>query len=186
MTDKDTHFWSEEVGFFNPHLNTKNYELSDIIDADEKIYFHDVHLFIDFFKNVTHIKTDDVMCWNLNKCLCDIAQNWYIVQLLVIERDYIQEDQEVEHWKEMLFWWFKCTQSNVMKVLELEHYTIQNIQNNCESSEFVLNVICYAKNTDMIDISAQLTWVWNCLDSSLQESIWWSSVLTMISHSSRI
>ena len=57
----------------------------------------------------------------------------------------------------MLFHHFKCTQSNVMKVLETEHYTIQNIQNNCESSEFVLNVICYAKNTDMINISAQLT-----------------------------
>ena len=180
LTDKDTHFQSEEIGLFNSHLNTKNYESDNIIDADEKIYFCDVHLFIDFFRNVTHIKTDNVVCWNLNKCLCDIAQNWYIAQLSVIERDYIWEGQEVEHWEEMLFQWFKCTQSNVMKVLKTECYTIQNIQNNHESSKFVLNVIHHAKNADMIAISAQLTWVWNHFDFSLQESIWWFSVLTTV------
>ena len=171
QTDENTCFCSEEMSFFNPHLDAKDYESNDIINVDEKIYFCDVHLFIDSFENIVHIKTDEVICHNLNKCLCDITQNWYIDQLLVIEHEYIWEDHRIEWWEEMLFQQFKWTQSNAMKTLEVKHYTIQNIQNNHESSEFVLNVIWHAKNAEMINVSAQLTWIWNCLNISFHKSI---------------
>lgn len=48
--DNDTRFRPEEVGFFNPHLDTKDYGPGDIVDAGGKTYFRDVHLFIDFFR----------------------------------------------------------------------------------------------------------------------------------------
>ena len=180
-TDEDTCFCSEEVNFFNSYLNTKDYESGDIINAREKIYFCDIYLFIDFFKNITHIKTDEVVHYNLNKCLCSIAQNWYIEQLSAMEHNYIWEGQGVEHWEEMLFQHFKWTQFNAMKMLKTECYTIQNIHNNCELSGFILNVIQHAKNADMINVFIQLTWVWNYLDSSLHESIWWSSAMFTMS-----
>ena len=56
----------------------------------------------------------------------------------------------------MLFQQFKCTQLNTMKTLETEQYTIQNVQNNYELSEFVFNVIHHVKNTSMTETSAQL------------------------------
>ena len=159
--NEDNQFCLKEIGFFNPHLDTKNYSPDDIVDVDEKIYFCDVHLFINFFKNVTHTKADSVVCWNLNKCLCDIVQNWYIGQLSAIECEYIWEGHGVEHWEEMLFQWFKHTQLNAMKMLKTECYIIQNVQNNHEPLGFVFNVICHAKNTNMTNTSTQLMWVWN-------------------------
>ena len=95
--NNNIHFQSEEIDFFNSHLNIKNYRSDDIINIKEKIYFYDIHLFINFVKNVTHIKTDDVIQQSLNKCLCDIAQNWYIKQLLAIEHDYIHKELNVKH-----------------------------------------------------------------------------------------
>ena len=41
-------------------------------------------------------------------------------------------------------------------MLKMKQYIIQNIQNNQEFSNFVLNIICHAKNTDMINTSVQL------------------------------
>ena len=41
-TDEDICFHSEEVSFFNFHLNTKDYRFGDIINVKEKIYFHDI------------------------------------------------------------------------------------------------------------------------------------------------
>ena len=140
-TDKDIYFCSEEVSFFNFYLDAKNYEFDDIVDAEEKIYFYDIYLFINFFKNVIYIKTDEVVCCNFNKYLCSIAQNWYIKQLSAMKCNYIWEDQEVKHWEEMLFQCFKWTQFNVMKMLKTECYIIQNICNNCELFNFILNVI---------------------------------------------
>lgn len=65
----------------------------------------------------------------------------------------------MERWEEMLFRRFKRTQSNAMKALETERYTIQDVRNNHEPSGFVLNVIRHAKDAGMADTSAQLTWV---------------------------
>ena len=152
----NTQFCSEKVGFFNLHLDVKNYGIDNIIDINNKIYFQDVHLFIDSFKNIVHIKIEKVVHCNLNKCLWDIAQDWYISQLSVIERKYIWKEQSMKHWEEMLFWWFKCTQLNAMKMLEMKQYIIQNVQNNQELSDFILNIICHAKNVNMINTSAQL------------------------------
>ena len=67
--DNNTCFQPEEVGFFNYQLDTKDYGSGDIIDAGGKIYFCNVHLFIDFFKNVARTKADGVIHRNLNKCL---------------------------------------------------------------------------------------------------------------------
>ena len=61
LTDEDNYFWFKKVKFFNSHLNIKNYDFSNIINADEKIYFYNIHLFIDFFKDITHTKTDRVV-----------------------------------------------------------------------------------------------------------------------------
>ena len=62
-------------------------------------------------------------------------------------------------------------QSNVMKTFKIKWYIIQNVQNNCESFRFVLNVIHYIKNISMMETSAQLTWMWNCLNVSLYKNI---------------
>ena len=158
-TNEDIHFHFEEVNFFNSHLDAKNYESDDIIDAEKKIYFYDIHLFINFFKNVIHIKTDEVIHHNFNKCLHSIAQNWYIRQLLAIEDNYIWKDQDIECWEKMLFHHFKWIQFNAMKELKTEWYIIQDVKNNQELLSFVLNVICHIKNADMINISAQLIWI---------------------------
>lgn len=167
----DKCFHSEEVGFFNPHLDSKNYRTEDIIDVSEKTYFWDVHLFIDLFKDVTHIKAEGVVCQNLNKCLQGVAQNWYIDQLSEIEQDHVCEEPEIEHWEKWLFKQFKCTQSSALKALKLKRYTIQDTQNNCKTSDFVLNVIQHTKDAGMNSTSAQLIWAWNCLNSSLHKSI---------------
>ncbi len=167
----DKHFWSEEIGFFSPHLDVKNYGPSDIIDISEKTYFQDVHLFIDSFKDVAHTKANEVVRRNLNKCLWGVAQDWYIGQLLLMEQDHIQEENRVEQWEERLFKQFKCTQSSALRALETEWYTIQNVQSNRETSVFILNVVWYTKDAGMKETSAQLTWAWNWLDSSLCESI---------------
>ena len=164
-------FHSEEVNFFNSHLDIKNYSINNIVDIDSKIYFQDVHLFIDSFKNIAHIKAEKVVHQNLNKCLQNIVQDWYIDQLSFIEREYIWKEQDMKHWKEMLFQQFKHTQSNMMKMLETEWYIIQNMQNNHELFRFVLNVIHHIKNTDMMETSAQLMWMWNHLNVSLHEDI---------------
>lgn len=47
----------------------KDYEAENIINISEKTYFCNIHLFIDFFKDMISIKTDDVIQQNLNKCL---------------------------------------------------------------------------------------------------------------------
>jgi len=57
---EDKQFCSEKTDFSNSYLN-KKYEFNDIININEKIYFCDVHLFIDSFKDVIQIKTEDMI-----------------------------------------------------------------------------------------------------------------------------
>lgn len=165
---EDRHFRPEEVGFFNPHLDSKDYGSGDIVDVSGKTYFRDVHLFIDSFKDVARTKAEGVVRRNLNKCLRGVAQDWYIGQLSEIERDHIREGPGVERWEKRLFERFKRTQSSALKALESERYTIQDARNNRETSGFVLNVIRHAKDAGMDSTSAQLTWAWNRLDPSLR------------------
>ena len=81
----DSRLRPEEVGFFNPHLDTKDY------DTGGTTYFRAVHFSINSFKDVARSSSR-----NLNKRLRGIAQDWYIGQLSSIEREYIREGHGVE------------------------------------------------------------------------------------------
>lgn len=46
-----------------------------------KTYYRSIHLFIDAFKDVDDSKEEGIVRKNLNKCLQEAAQEWYIKQL---------------------------------------------------------------------------------------------------------
>lgn len=171
FNQKNNKFRSEEIDFFNSHLKTREANSDDIIELSDKIYYRSVHLFIDALKNVDNFKVFELVRRNLNKCLKDISQKWYIAQLIDVKREYVRKESEIERWEMLLLRCFKKTQSFALKALEEKRYTISDARNDKETFEFVTNIVRHVREADIITIFAQLIWAWNRIDSDLRDFI---------------
>ena len=67
-----------EIEFFDLHYDDKiATTVSTIEHVDKNIYFRDVHVFIKRVKNMTTIKSAEMMRKNLYFCLRNVALEWY-------------------------------------------------------------------------------------------------------------
>lgn len=97
--------------FFDLQLKTnEKFIKGDIVNVGSKTYYCNVHAFVDAFKDLEQCKSLGLICRNLNKCFCDVAQELYIRQLTNMEREYIKEGHGVDKWKYILLRPFKKTQ----------------------------------------------------------------------------
>lgn len=46
----------------------------DIVNVGSKTYYRNVQMFVDAFKDLEQCKSLGLICQNLNKCFCDVAQ----------------------------------------------------------------------------------------------------------------
>ena len=165
----DTRFNPEELGFFDPQLETNEKLMEgDIVNVGSKTYYRNVHMFVDAFKDLEQCKSSGLVRRNLNKCLRGVAQEWYIGQLTDMEREYIKEGHGVDRWKRMLLRRFKKTQSSALKALEAESYSLSDIRSGRHTSSYVTTVIRAARDAGLEEVSAQLTWAWNKIDPDLR------------------
>ena len=98
-------------------------------------------MFVDAFKDLEQCKSSGLVRRNLNKCLCSVAQEWYIGQLTEIEREYIKDGHGVDRWERMLLRRFKKTQSFALKAFEAESYSLADVRSRRHTSSYVTTVI---------------------------------------------
>lgn len=138
----NTRFNLEELRFFDPQLEINEKLMKgDIVNVGSKTYYRNIHIFVDAFKDLKQCKSLGLVRWNLNKCFCGIPQEWYIRQLIDMEREYIKKGHGVNRWKRILLQRFKKTQSFALKALKAESYSLSDICSGRHTSSYVTIVI---------------------------------------------
>lgn len=78
---KNTNFRPENIGFFDPYLNTSEYGEGDICKKGGKTYFRSVHLFLDSVRDYASLNSAKETRRQLSKCLRGTAAVWFMHQL---------------------------------------------------------------------------------------------------------
>ena len=175
VADVDTRdkrkFSPEEIGYFNPYLDEKEYGAGDVVSKGNKIYYRSVHLFIDAFKYATLDLSSELVRRNLHKCLQGGAATWFIHLLTDDERMELRGGRGVERWEKKLFQKFKTRSTVAYARLEAERYGPEEVRKDRPVADFVMNVVRWAKEADITDPHAQLSMAWNKLDPRFQNNV---------------
>jgi len=67
-----TSFKIEELGFFDPELPIE-YGLEDVIRTDKNMIYRSVHLFVQRVTDMTNIKNDKIVSYNLSLYLREVT-----------------------------------------------------------------------------------------------------------------
>ncbi len=162
---------SDEVGYFNPHLDAAM-GTGDIVQSGKDTYYRNVYLFIDRIRDAASVRGGDVVRANLSTCLRGSAQEWYSFELTQLERDALRGlgegvDQRIQALEKR----FKPSILISMTALTSEKYSLADARNRREPASFVQPIIRHAKGAGFDSVKAQLTYAWNQIDVKLKRDI---------------
>ena len=165
-TEPQVTWKSEEIGFFDPHLDV-SYGVGDLVSVRKNIYYCDMHLFVAQVANIARICGSELVAQNLHICLCETALQWYaaldLLQQISLEVSY-------DAWISSLTDQFKVTEFRVMKSLLASSFIIDNVKNGCNFQEYVQALVCDSKSAELFT-QQQLLFAWCQLDPALMRDI---------------
>jgi len=81
-----TSFKAEELGFFDSEFPIE-YGSGDVIKTSKNTIYRNFHLFVQRITDITNIKGDKIVNYNLPLCLRGAALEWYSGQLTMLEKE---------------------------------------------------------------------------------------------------
>ena len=117
------------------------------------------------------IKSTHLIYISLYICLCDSAQQWYVIKLSDLQQNSLHEDLSIKNWVQTLMTQFKQSEQVILDVLLALQFILDDLWNNHNSlTAYVQAMIQNRKNTDLLMLN-QLSLIWNKLNSKLQHDI---------------
>ena len=135
------------------------------------MYYHNVHFFVEKILNLIVIKKHDLMKTNLNICFHNNVFIWYIVEFTTLKRFDLRQINLTKNWINSFKKFFKFNQSIVINSLITKRYFVIDVRNDCESINYVQQIINHVKNINFDNIFHQFIWVWRNLNSKLKRDI---------------
>ena len=157
IDDAEAKRWNTaNIEYFDSYLN-KSYEEDEIVTIEKNIYYRNVMLFVKKIKNIAQIKESVTVRIDLNECLREAAQNWYIAELFNLKRTELRADiDEVNVWCEALIQRFKELTEMTLNKLTFEKYILKNAKNRRESASYVQTIVRHAKKVNISKMLNQL------------------------------
>ena len=178
--DKSVLKSSENIDFFDSRReNDKNRNV--IVNVDRHIYYKDVFVFIDRFKNLKKSSSDHRVREFVVECLRDDALTWHSLKLDEIEKNMFR-DASMNQWCRDLIRRFKKRDSQVLKNLQTERYIMQDARNDRTSRAYVQNIMRHFRVVEFNSTYNQLVMTWNNLNFNFKMQISESTtIITFIS-----
>ena len=156
--EAETKRWNiADVEYFDSYLN-KSYDEDEIVTVEKNIYYRNVMLFVKKIKDIAQIKDSTIVRTDLNECLREVAQDWYIVELFNLERIELRFDiNEMNAWCDALIERFKKLTEIVLNKLTIEKYILKDARNRRESISYVQTIVRHVKSSNITEILNQLT-----------------------------
>ena len=124
---KKKRFHEANIDFFDSHY-FEIFDKDDVIVIDDKTYYRNVWLFLDFAKTTTLNKDNILIRRHLHRCFRNDAQFWYIVELDFMFRDTLKIDSDLKNWEQLLSERFKMSKFEVLKLLTEDRYFIEDVR----------------------------------------------------------
>ena len=169
---------SENIDFFDSRReNDKNKNV--IVNVDRHIYYKNVFVFIDKFKNLKKSSFNHKICELIVECLRDDALTWNSLKLDEIEKNMFR-DASMNQWCRDLIRRFKKRDSQTLKNLQIEKYIMQNACNDKTSKTYVQNIMRHSKVVEFNSTYNQLIMTWNNLNFNFKMQIFESITTTIL------
>ena len=160
---------SKNIDFFDfRRENDKNRNV--IVNVDRHIYYKNVFVFIDRFKNLKKNSFDHRVRELIVGCLRDDALIWHSLKLNEIEKNMFR-DASMNQWCRDLIRRFKKRDSQTLKNLQTEKYTMQDVRNDRTFRVYVQNIMRHSKIVEFNSIYNQLIMTWNNLNFNFKMQI---------------
>ena len=116
-------FWSKNVRFldFNFKLNSVN------VKKDKQLYYN-IFSFTNWIWVMTFTMNTTILQQNLQSCLLDKTDHWYIKEFNYLSQLNLQNIKSVEKWCKTLKTKFQNSFSCIFMLLKNVHYTVQDVQ----------------------------------------------------------
>ena len=151
------HFKPEEIGVFNPHLNTKDFPLDGIVEKGNRLSYRSVHMFLEAAQDYAAMVNDPkVVRLGLSCCLQETAAQWWTHQLTHEVRVYVHGSFGISRWRKKLYEKFNMSTSRAFKRLDEERYNQYLVHNSRSVAEFVTTVCHLAKDAGLGATDSQI------------------------------
>ena len=175
-------FWRfENLNFLDFKLSTF-FELDLMIKNDKNVYYRNVHLFCEKIRNLVATKNEKLIRINFNICLFDYALIWYISKLKILSRADLRNLFLENDWIKKFKLRFKFNHNAIIDALVFERYTLIDVRNDRESSNYVQQIVNHVMNVNFQNTHQQFTWTWKNFDFSLKRDISTSNDITSLTN----
>ena len=168
----------ENIDYFDSRReNEKNTKI--IVNVDRHVYYKDVFVFIDRLKNFEKKSFDHRVRELIVECLREDVIIWHELKLKAIEKN-MYRDASVNQWCKELIRRFKERDSQILKNLQVERYSIQNARNDKTSKVYVQNIMRHFRAIEFNFTYNQLIMTWNNLNFEFKMQISESTTTTTL------
>ena len=174
-------FKPDQIGYFDPYLDIKEFGKDDICEKGGKTYFRSVSLFLDSARDHATMFSATETRRHLNKCLRGTASIWFIHHLTADDRKWIRRGRGIERWDSLLFNRFKIPTSQAWGKLNAESYSFKDAHDRRPVADFVMNCVRWAREADVDKLPAQLVQCWLRLEPEFRNVIPKPSATTSLS-----
>ena len=128
-----------------------------MIKNDKNFYYRNVHLFCKRILDLIIIENQKLICVNLNICFWDFAFIWYIVVFSRLKHIDFRNLEFEKNWIKKFINRFKSNYVIVINSIIVERYIIANVRNDCNSFEYIQQIVNNTKNVNFYNIQQQFT-----------------------------
>ena len=169
---------SKNIDYFDSRRsNDKNTKI--IVNIDRHVYYKNVFVFIDRFKNLEKNSFDHRVRELIVECMRDDALIWQTLKLNDIEKN-MYRDAIIDQWCKDLIRRFKKRDFQTLKNLQIERYTMSNARTNKTLKAYVQNIMRHVKVVEFNSTYNQLIMIWNNLDFDFKMQISESTMIIIL------
>ncbi|KAJ5142900.1 uncharacterized protein N7515_001687 [Penicillium bovifimosum] len=163
----DTSWDTSDIGVFDPD----NLSAHAIQDVNGSIVYHDVYVWIDHMRDLVHVKSEQVVRFNMPSCFRGDALPWRDIELTRLEREEVRTLPLEEGWFSLLIQRFKPPRYDARRRLEETTYTWGDVRAGREPRKYAQDLIRYARCAGETDTYTILTRMRKNIDPGLRGNV---------------
>jgi hypothetical protein len=166
---------TDKIEFFDSNVD----EDDSIINVDRHVFYKDIYVFVDKFKNMITIRENDKLRTILSQCFRDASLIWHFIELFDMKKNLLRQIN-LAFWYQVMINRFKKRTSSELSTLQNFKYILTNARFEKDFKQFAQQIFRSIKTINMNSNHNQLTIAWNKLDWRFRTNIFESIITTFI------
>ncbi len=150
---------ANEIEFFDSKIKRNE----SVINVNHHVFYKNIYVFVNRFKNMITIRDDDKLRTILSQCFRDAVLIWHFTELFDMKKNFLRQTNLV-FWHQTLINRFKKRTSQALSTFQSFRYIMTDAKFEKDSRLFAQNIFRSIKAINMNSIHNQLTIAWNNLN----------------------